>query len=88
MQVGDVKRSLQCLQSVLILQPPLTPTLEARTHLQLGVLLKQRTKNRDLAKHHVEQAVRKKQRKALIGVTVHLLAHGIRYTLCLGNLEC
>ncbi|TRY67660.1 hypothetical protein TCAL_05258 [Tigriopus californicus] len=56
LQVGDVKRSLQCLQSVLALSPPLTPTLEARTHLQLGVLLKQRTKNRDLAKHHVEQA--------------------------------
>ena len=52
----QTKCALQCLQSVLSLNPG--PQIEARTHLQLGVILKERTKNRDLAKHHVEQAVR------------------------------
>jgi MAternally-affected-uncoordination protein len=54
----NVKCALHCLQSIFAL-PSVTenPVLEARTHLQVGQLLRKETNNQDLAKHHIEQAV-------------------------------
>ena len=50
--------AIRCLQAILALRP-LDPALEARTHLQLGQMLRKETKNQDLAKRHIEQAVGK-----------------------------
>lgn len=51
-----IKMCIQCLQAVFSFKPP--PRVEARTHLQLGNILLQYTKNIDLARTHLEQAVR------------------------------
>lgn len=53
-----IKMCIQCLQAVFSFKPP--PRVEARTHLQLGNILLQYTKNTDLARTHLEQAVRSK----------------------------
>lgn len=50
-----IKLCIQCLQAVFNFKPPLK--VEARTHLQLGNILLTHTKNIDLAKTHLEQAV-------------------------------
>lgn len=50
-----IKLCVQCLQAVFNFKPP--PRVEARTHLQLGNILLTHTKNTDLAKTHLEQAV-------------------------------
>lgn len=50
-----IKLCIQCLQAVFNFKPP--PRVEARTHLQLGNILLTHTKNTDLAKTHLEQAV-------------------------------
>lgn len=50
-----IKMCIQCLQAVFSFKPP--PRVEARTHLQLGNILLQYTKNSDLARTHLEQAV-------------------------------
>jgi len=50
-----IKMCIQCLQAVFSFKPP--PRVEARTHLQLGNILLQYTKNIDLARTHLEQAV-------------------------------
>jgi len=50
-----IKMCIQCLQAVFSFKPP--PRVEARTHLQLGNILLQYTKNTDLARTHLEQAV-------------------------------
>lgn len=50
-----IKMCIQCLQAVFSFKPP--PRVEARTHLQLGNILLQYTKNVDLARTHLEQAV-------------------------------
>jgi hypothetical protein len=49
--------AIKCLRAIFRLSPTLPPFLLARTHLQLGVLLRKETKNQDLAKQHIEQAV-------------------------------
>lgn len=51
----NIKLCIQCLQAVFNFKPP--PIVEARTHLQLGNILLTHTKNIDLAKNHLEQAV-------------------------------
>lgn len=51
-----IKLCVQCLQAVFNFKPP--PRVEARTHLQLGNVLLTHTKNIDLAKTHLDQAVR------------------------------
>lgn len=51
----DIKKCIQCLQALFTFKPPLK--VEARTHLQLGQILMAYTKNTDLAKNHLEQAV-------------------------------
>lgn len=48
--------ALRCLGAIFRLTPPPPPAVEARTHLQLGSLLRTETQNVDLAKHHIEQA--------------------------------
>lgn len=50
-----IKECVQCLKAVFTFKPP--PRVEARTHLQLGNILLTHTKNIDLAKTHLEQAV-------------------------------
>lgn len=50
-----IKMCIRCLQAVFNFKPP--PRVEARTHLQLGNILLTHTKNIDLAKTHLEQAV-------------------------------
>lgn len=52
----NIKLCIQCLQAVFNFKPP--PRVEARTHLQLGNILLTHTKNIDLARNHLEQAVR------------------------------
>lgn len=51
----NIKLCIQCLQAVFHFKPP--PRVEARTHLQLGNILLTHTKNTDLARNHLEQAV-------------------------------
>ncbi len=53
----NVRGGLHCVQSALGLSSVrANPALEARTHLQFGVMLRRETNNQDLAKHHIEQA--------------------------------
>jgi hypothetical protein len=54
---GGILPAIKCLRAIFQLSPPLPPFLLARTHLQLGVILRRDTKNQDLAKQHFEQAV-------------------------------
>ena len=51
----NIRLCVQCLQTVFSFKPP--PRVEARTHLQLGNILVLYTKNIDLARSHLEQAV-------------------------------
>lgn len=51
----NIRLCVQCLQTVFTFKPP--SRVEARTHLQLGNILVQYTKNVDLARSHLEQAV-------------------------------
>ena len=51
----DIKSCVQCLQAVFNFSPP--PRVEARTHLQLGNILLNHTKNSELARKHLEKAV-------------------------------
>lgn len=53
----NIKMCIQCLQAVFNFKPP--PRVEARTHLQLGNILLTHTKNIDLARNHLEEAVSK-----------------------------
>lgn len=50
-----IKESIQCLQAVFQFHP--SSAIQARTHLQIGRLLHSYTKNRDLARSHLEKAV-------------------------------
>ena len=52
----DIKRCVHCLQTVFTFKPP--PHIEARTHLQIGTVLSNHTKNTDLALSHLDLAVR------------------------------
>jgi len=53
----NVVGAIHCLQSALALPSvSVSPVFEARTHLQLGQMLRKETNNQDLAKHHIEQA--------------------------------
>jgi len=51
----NVKHCIHCLQTVFTFKPP--PTIEARTHLQIGTVLSNHTKNIDLAVSHLDLAV-------------------------------
>ena len=51
----DVKHCVHCLQTVFTFKPPLN--IEARTHLQIGTVLSNHTKNIDLALSHLDRAV-------------------------------
>lgn len=51
----NIKYCIQCLEAVFNFKPP--ARVEARTHLQLGNILLTHTKNTDLARLHLEQAV-------------------------------
>ncbi len=53
---AGVLPAIKCLGAIFRLHPRPPPLIEARTHLQLGVLLLKETQNVDLAKHHLEQA--------------------------------
>lgn len=55
---GGVLPAIKCLGAIFSLNPRPPPVLEARTHLQLGALLLRETQNVELAKQHLEQAVR------------------------------
>jgi len=51
----NVKHCVHCLQTVFAFKPP--PSIEARTHLQIGTVLSNHTKNIDLALSHLDRAV-------------------------------
>ena len=51
-----IRLCVHCLQAVFQFEPP--QRIEARTHLQLGSVLYHHTKNIELAKDHLEKAVR------------------------------
>lgn len=51
-----IRLCVHCLQAVFQFKPP--QRIEARTHLQLGSVLYHHTKNSELARNHLEQAVR------------------------------
>merc|ERR1711981_172642 len=53
---AGVLPAIKCLGAIFRLNPRPAPIIEARTHLQLGALLKKETQNVDLAKQHLEQA--------------------------------
>lgn len=53
----NIKKCIQSLQALFTFKPPLK--VEARTHLQMGQVLMAYTKNTDLARSHLEQAVSK-----------------------------
>lgn len=55
-QPPNIKKCIQSLQALFTFKPPLK--VEARTHLQMGQVLMAYTKNTDLARSHLEQAVR------------------------------
>lgn len=50
-----IRLCVHCLQAVFQFKPP--PSVEARTHLQLGSVLYRHTKNSELAQTHLEKAV-------------------------------
>jgi len=50
-----VRHCIQCLETVFTFKPP--PPIEARTHLQIGTVLSNHTKNIDLALSHLDRAV-------------------------------
>ncbi|XP_027707113.1 MAU2 chromatid cohesion factor homolog [Vombatus ursinus] len=52
-----IRLCVHCLQAVFPFKPP--QRIEARTHLQLGSVLYHHTKNSELARSHLEKAVRK-----------------------------
>ena len=51
----NIKLCIHCLQAIFNLKPP--PRAEARTHMQLGAVLLQHTKNLDLAEKNLQDAV-------------------------------
>lgn len=51
-----IRLCVHCLQAVFQFKPP--QRVEARTHLQLGSVLYHHTKNSELARTHLDQAVR------------------------------
>lgn len=51
-----IRLCVHCLQAVFQFKPP--QRIEARTHLQLGSVLYHHTKNSELARSHLEKAVR------------------------------
>ena len=52
-----IRLCVHCLKAVFQFKP--TQRIEARTHLQLGSVLYQHTKNIELARTHLEKAVRR-----------------------------
>ncbi|XP_071042682.1 MAU2 chromatid cohesion factor homolog isoform X3 [Parasteatoda tepidariorum] len=54
MNPPNIRNCIQCLVAIFNLKQP--PKIEARTHLQLGNILLQHTKNTDLAQSHLEKA--------------------------------
>ena len=54
---AGVLPAIKCLGAIFRLNPRPLPPIEARTHLQLGALLKRETQNVEMAKQHLEQAV-------------------------------
>lgn len=57
-----IRLCVHCLQAVFQFKPP--QRIEARTHLQLGSVLYHHTKNSELARSHLEKAVRDAGRRA------------------------
>ena len=51
----NIKHCIHCLQAIFTFKPP--AAIEARTHLQLGTVLLNHTKNFDLATAHLQNAV-------------------------------
>ena len=51
----NIRLCIQCLQAVFTFKPP--PKVEARTYLQLGNILLTHTKNIQIARQNLEQAV-------------------------------
>lgn len=51
----DIKKCIQSLQALFTFNPP--TKVVARTHLQMGQILMAYTKNVDMARNHLEQAV-------------------------------
>lgn len=56
MDPPNIKRCIQSLQALFTFKPPLK--VESRTHLQMGQVLMEYTHNIDLARGHLEQAVK------------------------------
>ncbi|GIX72970.1 MAU2 chromatid cohesion factor homolog [Caerostris extrusa] len=54
MNPPNIRNCIQCLCAIFNLKQP--PKIEARTHLQLGNILLQHTKNTDLAQSHLEKS--------------------------------
>lgn len=52
----NIKKCIQSLQALFTFMPP--TKVVARTHLQMGQVLSVYTQNIDLARYHLEQAVR------------------------------
>lgn len=55
-----IRLCVHCLQAVFQFKPP--QRVEARTHLQLGSVLYHHTKNSELARTHLEKAVRARRK--------------------------
>ena len=51
----DMRKCIHCLQAIFTFQP--SPDIEARTHLQLGTILLNHTKNLEKAILHLDKAV-------------------------------
>lgn len=63
-----IRLCVHCLQAVFQFKPP--QRVEARTHLQLGSVLYHHTKNSELARTHLEKAVRARRKdRGLIRAT-------------------
>lgn len=54
-QPPNIRKCVQSLQALFTFKPP--TKMEARTHLQMGQVLMAYTKNTELARSHLEQAV-------------------------------
>ncbi|KAF0299353.1 MAU2 chromatid cohesion factor [Amphibalanus amphitrite] len=73
----DIKSCVQCLQAVFNFNPP--PRVEARTHLQLGNILLNHTRNSDLARKHLEKAQLHAKEKDFVSAC-GLLGVGVEFT--------
>lgn len=81
MNPPNIRNCIQCLVAIFNLKQP--PKVEARTHLQLGNILLQHTKNTDLAHSHLEKAV-----SYIFRITVNKTQEITRQELVVLQMKC